>query len=77
MARYPGKPSAKDIPDVVLLRVVEDFHAARGPFPFDAFPSVPSKTIVAKQRKLVQRGLLTRDWKLTEAGVNALKEAEW
>lgn len=72
----PGRRQAKDVSDLVFLIAVEAYHLG-GLFPLDLlhdqYPALPKKVLAAKHRKAVDRGWVTRDWKMTRAGLDELR----
>lgn len=79
MAPKPaGRPAAKNIPDVDMLRACDAFSRVGAPYPTDAFADrFPKKIAMAKLAKLHRRGwidakrLLTKDGRET---LNAMEE---
>ena len=75
--RKDGKPAAKDVSELSLLEAAIGYSVG-GRFPTDSlagrYPEVPRKVFVSKQRKLVEKGLMTVAWTLTAAGLERLKD---
>jgi hypothetical protein len=72
VAKPPGRASAKMIGDVEMLRAVAD-HGAEA---MNAFIGIPSKVVIQKQRRMVERGLLTPNWSIARKGAEMLHDAD-
>lgn len=75
--RDPARPKAAHIPDSDFLESVEDHRQGRAAHPLDYWKNAgfPGKVIVEKARKLTSRGLITRDYHVTPAGLAHLNGA--
>lgn len=68
----PGRPAAKDIPDLDMLEAVADYTRVGAPYPTEPFlTSFPKNVIAAKLAKLERRGLIDVKRHLTREGRSA------
>lgn len=76
MSRYPGQPSAKHVKESELLEAIERYIPGQPEsWPPDVLAhKYPKNVVMAKVRKLEQRGLV-KAWRLTEQGLVALASA--
>lgn len=74
MKRDPSRPKASDLDQAELLHAVDE-AACKGVWVGDYFPKMPGKVVVARLRKMQERGwvkVVQDKYVLTQAGREAL-----